>query len=294
MNEKIFREKSDEYRYTGNNFTLDMDLLERELERLIDIIADMKKYCVKRTTNVKKARLRFAKREKGMIRVVHIRSDGTKAYMGEDDLDKIHELAQKNYYLSVLGKIKTEENALRKMLAVHRKNNLNEVIRASDLTKPANLLISPMVLPYAEAGRLWQAEPYVPSDDHPENLKYQTLRGELVRSKSEANLANTWAKRGYYYKYEKGVFLEGYGVSYPDFTVFDPKTGKIFYFEHFGMVDNPDYVMSNLQKLIYYAENGIKLNVNLFCTFETLKNPLTQNRIDRTIDEIEKILRESA
>lgn len=293
MNEEEFKKAASEngYRYSEKSFRFDMKRLEHELEQILREISEMKNYCIKKTKNVKKVHFSIFKGENGRIRALRTRDDGKKEYMTEKELDRIHETAQKNYYLSVLDKLEKEEKALIKLLDFHRKNKLTESLESSDLSVPFNQVIAPLVLPNKEIGEKWSLEEFIQSNEYSYELKHQTLNGNIVRSKSEVLLDNTWMRRGYYYRYEMRHYLEGYGEVYPDFTVFDPKTGKIFIFEHFGMIDDPEYVMKNLSKMIAYAENGYYLNENLFISYESGKEPLTQAKIDRIIDRIEQKLR---
>ena len=51
------------------------------------------------------------------------------------------------------------------------------------------------------------------------------------------------------------------------------------YWEHFGMMDDPNYVENAMQKLMLYQQNGIFPGEQLIITFETRKNPLNQKQI---------------
>ena len=70
-----------------------------------------------------------------------------------------------------------------------------------------------------------------------------------------------------------------------DFTIRHPLTGKLYYWEHFGMMDNPEYVSHACQKIKLYCDCGFIPSINLLLTFETRECPLG-------IDPIEKIMRE--
>jgi hypothetical protein len=72
---------------------------------------------------------------------------------------------------------------------------------------------------------------------------------------------------------------------YPDFTTRHPKTGQVYYWEHFGLMDQPEYINRACQKIKMYCENGIIPGINLILTYETKENPLS-------IDQVEKIVKE--
>ena len=64
---------------------------------------------------------------------------------------------------------------------------------------------------------------------------HKTVRGELVRSKSEVIIANALHYNGLDYEYEPELRLED-KVKRPDFKVEDYDTGVVWYWEHCGMM----------------------------------------------------------
>lgn len=70
-------------------------------------------------------------------------------------------------------------------------------------------------------------------------------------------------------KYEFPLKLKGYGIVYPDFTLLDVKHRREIYWEHFGMMDNPEYAYKAVLKLETYMKNGFYPGKNLLLTFET-------------------------
>ena len=64
-----------------------------------------------------------------------------------------------------------------------------------------------------------------------------------------------------------------------------PVTGEYFYWEHFGMMDKPDYARSTIDKLNSYVEHGIIPSVNLITTYETADHPITQLKIANVVKE---------
>ena len=63
-------------------------------------------------------------------------------------------------------------------------------------------------------------------------------------------------------------------IRYPDFTLLRVKTREEVYLEHFGLLDDEEYLYKNLQKLDEYRDNGIYPGKNLIFTYETGDNPL--------------------
>jgi len=124
----------------------------------------------------------------------------------------------------------------------------------------------------------WMDEPYEKSQSHPEHLTNVAASGELVRSKSEVNIMDALDAHGIPYRYECKLTL-GDVDFYPDFTIKHPKTGKIFYWEHFGKMDDDNYRNSTFNKIQLYYNNGYFPSINMIVTFEDSKNPLSSKEV---------------
>ena len=72
---------------------------------------------------------------------------------------------------------------------------------------------------------------------------------------------------------------------YPDFTIKHPKTGKIYYWEHFGRMDDPKYAQNAISKLESYIKNGIIPDIDLISTYETKEHPLDYEMIEKIVKE---------
>jgi len=91
-----------------------------------------------------------------------------------------------------------------------------------------------------------------------EGLIHRTKRGDLVRSKSEVIIANELLAQGIdRYEYESPLKLPNGETRYPDFTIVDDDTGETFYWEHLGLLHNPDYAARWERKRAAYRESGI-------------------------------------
>ena len=88
-----------------------------------------------------------------------------------------------------------------------------------------------------------------------EGLIHRTKRGDLVRSKSEVIIANELLAQGIdRYEYEAALAFPDGKTRYPDFTVVDDDTGKRYYWEHLGLLHNPDYQARWNRKLDAYRK----------------------------------------
>ena len=115
-------------------------------------------------------------------------------------------------------------------------------------------------------------------DDVPE---FFTDNGERVRSKSEVLIADKLKKLGIPYRYECELQLKNGIIIYPDFTVLNVRKRQIYYYEHLGMMDDPLYVQSVIQRFEWYRQNGIFLGVQLFVTWETRNFPLVMRSAEQ-------------
>ena len=103
-----------------------------------------------------------------------------------------------------------------------------------------------------------------------ENLIHKTLRGELVRSKSEVIIANELFNKNINYEYEKDLVLKNGEIRCPDFTIENKAKGITYYWEHLGMLSDPSYKKRWEEKKKLYAENGIVEGKNLLVSKDGL------------------------
>jgi hypothetical protein len=111
----------------------------------------------------------------------------------------------------------------------------------------------------------WGSEPV--STYRKDNLVHNTERGEKVRSKSEMVLANMFFSKGIPYKYEAGRMIAGHYI-HPDFTLFSKRVGREVIWEHFGLMNDPEYRDNYGWKMKIYAEAGFYPGVNLITSFD--------------------------
>ncbi|TNE43157.1 MAG: RNA helicase [Deltaproteobacteria bacterium] len=91
-----------------------------------------------------------------------------------------------------------------------------------------------------------------------EGLIHKTKKGDLVRSKSEVIIANELFNQGIdRYEYEIELVLANGEKRYPDFTIIDDDTGESYYWEHLGLLHNPDYAARWERKLAAYRAADI-------------------------------------
>ena len=143
-------------------------------------------------------------------------------------------------------------------------------------------LIKPYVPTNEQYAQQWISQKYLGLQFNQDAAIFLTESGEKVRSKSEKMIADKLALMGIPYKYECPLRLNNTTV-YPDFTLLNIKTRKVFYYEHFGMMDDPVYCDRAIKKLHDYQMNGFSLDTNLIVTFETKSQPLDLRVVEKMI-----------
>jgi len=91
---------------------------------------------------------------------------------------------------------------------------------------------------------------------HPEALIHRTLKGNLVRSKSEVIVADTLTHLGIDYAYEQRLPSRDNANDFrlPDFTIY--YEGDVWYWEHLGMLSVPSYKEDWERKRDWYRRNN--------------------------------------
>ncbi|CAK0405810.1 AAA ATPase [Burkholderia pseudomallei] len=89
-----------------------------------------------------------------------------------------------------------------------------------------------------------------------EKLIYLTENGDLVRSKSEWIIADKLKAAGIKYQYEKPLVLDGV-ERLPDFTIRDEDSGRVWYWEHNGMLSDDEYKKRWERKKAAYRKERI-------------------------------------
>lgn len=83
---------------------------------------------------------------------------------------------------------------------------------------------------------------------------YRTDSGDMVRSKQERFVANLLTSEGVSFEYERELSSWDGSSRYPDFTLFI--NGELYYWEHWGMVDDYSYRQYIAKKIRWYREHG--------------------------------------
>ena len=218
-------------------------------------------------------------------------TDHTGKYISATHKELAAQLARKDYDNKIVAATKIEAKLLSAFLRAYTKLVKNHMFAEevySKLHKNRQVLVEPVRLSDEEFTSRWQAITYK-KDFAPENNNYLTVKGEAVRSKSEILIADTLNRMNIPYHYEFPIKLlseDGRKITvHPDFLCLNPRTRKEYIWEHFGRMDDIEYITNTVRKLNLYARNGILPGKNLITTHETAEQPLNTKLIKKIVEE---------
>lgn len=213
----------------------------------------------------------------------------TRRYIKKEELSLARKLAQKQYYLAIkpiLARILDETKRLAKKCSI---NELEEVY--DNLSLERKKLVVPVQTSVEEKIRQWQDEVYEKNLMYPENLRYETEQGDVVRSKSEVIIANILYhnRKDILYKYERPLEVLENGrmkTIYPDFTILNSNMGKVTFWEHAGRMDDPHYADEFVRKMNTYIANDLLPGRDVMFTFESQNNALDIRVVKKLVKQV--------
>ncbi len=206
----------------------------------------------------------------------------TDLYLPKAEMPRIKALACKKYASWVLPDLEKDLAAAESFLKAHSGSDEDDLAAGRDriiLSLCKDIYTTKSDFAEAWLAQKWEEQPF--QDYSPQ---FQTLRGDIVRSKSEVFIANCLFRNDLIYLYEKPLYLPGFEYPYfPDFTVLDLYTRQESIWDHLGKMDDPGYVSRNMRKIRNYEKNGFVLGKNLFLTFETKALPFSAADAERAV-----------
>lgn len=253
----------------------ELDKRDRYLEGLI---SDMQK----EVAGAPEGRLRGAKHGSKMQYFNRKKpSDTNGEYIRQDNVELVTKLAQKGYCQKVASAAAFERS---KISALRTYCHDTGTVRAEDvygrLSEWQKRYVTPIVEPLDIFVEKWISQEYEKmSFREDDDSDLWTDKGERVRSKSEQIIANELYHRGIPYLYEKPLRIAEGIIIHPDFTVLDLERRIEVYWEHFGMIHDPDYRDKMVRKISEYAGIGCFEGDRLLTTMETKTRPLDSNYV---------------
>ena len=207
-------------------------------------------------------------------------SDGRRRYLGRGQMDLVRKLAQRDYDRKVISAAECELQQEEDLLLFLNERSADDLF--GSLPSDRRRLVDPMFPDPKEYAEEWLSVTYQKRDIY--GSEHLTEKGERVRSKSEVLIANELYASGVPYRYEYPIYMDGMGNVHPDFLVLNLHTGQELIWEHFGIMDDPEYAETAVRRLDVYEENGYFPGEKLIVTMETREKPLNIRVIKRMIE----------
>lgn len=213
----------------------------------------------------------------------YIRDGQSFTYLPKKERDYAVKMAKKKYYSACMSMLTQRVESLENCMNAYQKS-----VEGMEVFWEKNPGIKEL-LEWSEKHdndemQEWANAEYDTNTAFPEHLNHRTPWGEVFRSKSEAMIARCLRERGIAYRYECALTL-GNETFYPDFTIIHPRTKQVYYYEHYGRMDDPKYIRDKMPKLTTYANHGIIPGIHLILSFETQEEPLSMYTIESLLDQ---------
>ena len=220
---------------------------------------------------------------KNWTQYYHCMPDGKKngKYIPKSEENLIRRLAQKAYDEKILKLTKKRLSQIKRITRDYEEEEIEDVFSKEHTGRQK--WIRPVEPTWKQQLEEWMSKDYRRKEFQEDAPIIMTNRGERVRSKSEKILADYFFQKGIIYKYECPLYLKGIGVVHPDFTFLSRKTRQEIYWEHDGRMDDPIYAQNAIRKIQAYEKNGIYPGERLILTFETTKNVLDMELVEKLV-----------
>lgn len=220
-------------------------------------------------------------RTKGIHYQYYTEKNKKRSYITKKNIGIAKKIAQRDYYQKLLPHLTKNINTMNHFISNYNSARLD--LCYSKLTQARKQLVNPIFLDNETYAQQWQAQEYEHKNELPDG-KYETLKKEFVRSKSEIIIADLLKSKKVPYHYEYPVHLSNGIIIHPDFFCLNKRTRQEFYWEHFGKMDDPEYAVKMVQRISAYSKKGIIPGKNLLITLETNRTPLETKSVNQLIE----------
>lgn len=258
-------------------------------KNIINGITEFYKELVSKIDNYDKPKVEgylSIKKNKNFIEHYHCYKDANtnklkREYIGVENIELAKALAQKTYLNELSKTIKPRLDLLLKLN--DNFNNINITDSFQNLSDYRKTLLDPVIPIRSHIINNWLNIPYISKPFYPDSKNIITNKGEKVRSKTEKILADLFYSKNIPYKYECPLKINNITI-YPDFTFINPNTNEEIYWEHFGMIDVPEYAVKMMKKIILYETNNLRNGDKLIITMESSNHNLDYEWVNCLID----------
>ena len=260
-----------------NNSHIINELLEArsELTNLIDKLSKLEEIEPEGLVSVKNNDGRF------YYYVRKDSSDKTGRYLPKDRPEQIRALTQKMYNSRLKKACEKELAQYSKCIELLKRVDTSTEDILKSIPQPLREFVDTNVLLDKSKAEEFEKERDYRDNPRESDTVFVSPRGERFKSKSEWIIADMLRQNGVPYFYEKpfenSIYEELRTSKYnlhPDFTCLNKRTGKTYYWEHFGGLDDPWYVVRFVDRIQNYAAYGVFPGSELIISVESQKAPL--------------------
>lgn len=260
--------------------------------------------------------LQFKTMEGRTYYFAYSKKSGKQVYIKRRDKEQLTRLATNQYEIKLKAAAEKEKLQIDRCLETLSKDPESSDVNKVKIPEQIKQHVTFSELTGEGYARKWQEGNSVvkkrrthKQDDY---HKFKTLRGDYVASKSEVIIADRLFVKGIPYHYEiaftpeatvdlsRPVYNEfgmiaGYEVIgfspfdedtlHPDFYVLNTRTRKAYFWEHLGMMDDPEYCKKNFNRFMRILDAGYIIGEDLIVTHEDKRHPLMTEEIDRIIEK---------
>lgn len=266
---------------------MNMKTIESMLRTEMYQLKKLAEQAEKRLKTAPQGNLRISKKKNHVEYYYRSEEQNTKnvngRYLKKNEENFAKGIAQRDYDARMLKSVTKRLKVIESFIENYKKTNLDGLYRDTNLYRRE--LIDSMRLSDDEFINQWQAVQYERKPFTDKEQVIITERGERVRSKSEKIIADKLYMLGIPYRYECPLVLDENIKIYPDFTILRKFGREEVYLEHFGMMDDAEYVNALIYRINTYESNGIYPGERLFFTHETSRNPLNTKVMDSMLRE---------
>ena len=257
--------------------------LRKELEKEQEKLKFVKEKTQRALMHVPEGNLRVGKSQ-GCVQYYHCLPEGghNGRYLPKSEFELARQLAQKTYDEKAYKLANRRLSQIERILKDYEDDEMEKCFLREHPERQK--LILPVESTYQQELEEWLAKPYLGKEFKEDATVILTNNGLRVRSKSEKILADYFDSLEIPYKYECPIYLKPYGTVFPDFTFLSRRTRQEIYWEHEGLLDNPEYARTAVKKLELYEKNGIYPGERLLLTFETSTSVISTELIKEMVE----------
>ncbi|MCQ2090431.1 MAG: hypothetical protein MJY93_09290 [Fibrobacter sp.] len=217
----------------------------------------------------------------GSVQYYHVKTIAPGDYIPRENLDLAKALAQKTYDEKVLKQVLKQVNLLKNFERRYGELDLSQFFETASVERKS--LIDPHVVSNEYFADCWNTADFGGLAFNEEDSELLTSKNVRVRSKSEVIIAEVLERLEIPFRYEFPLQLKNGVCIHPDFVCLNVRTRKEIVWEHFGLMDDLDYVGNVLLKLRTYSKNGFVLGDNLVFTMENKRFPLSIHDVEKLV-----------